>query len=287
MTLQDHSLDGKTMLVTGATAGIGEITALELARRGAAVILVSRSPEKCAATAERIRGETDNPNIDFFVADLSSQAQIRQAAAQFKARYDRLDVLVNNAGGVFARRKLSVDGIEMNFALNHLSYFLLTNLLLDVLKASAPARIVNVSSNGHFDSAPDFADLQFEKNYAMLKAYGRSKFANVLFTYELARRLDGNGVTANALNPGLVKTRIGTNSGWLVGLAWNLVNWLRNGLTPEEGAQTSILLASSVQLEGVTGKYYSRQKERASDPVTYDEELARHLWEISAQMVGL
>ena len=197
MPTGERNLSGKIIIVTGATAGIGEVTALELAHQGAAVVLISRNPEKCAVTAARIQQETGNPMIDYFAVDLSSQSQIRQFVRQFQNKYQRLDVLVNNAGAFFISRQLSVDGIEMTFALNHLNYFLLTNLLLDTLETSAPARIVNVSSNAHFNSALDFDNLQLEHGYTAFKAYGRSKFANLLFTYELARRLDGTGVTAN------------------------------------------------------------------------------------------
>ncbi len=287
MTSDEQSLSGKTIIVTGATAGIGEVTALELARKGAAVILVSRNPEKCTATAEHIQQDTGNHKIDYFSADLSSQAQIRQMVDQFKSKYDRLDVLVNNAGGVFLTRKFSVDGIEMTFALNHLSYFLLTNLLLDTLKASAPARIVNVSSHGHFNSPLNFDDLQLERGYAPFKVYGRSKFANVLFTYELARRLEDTGVTANVLHPGLVQTNIGKSASWWLGWGWKLYLRFRKGLAPEAGALTSIYLASSPHVETITGKYFAKQKAISSDPAAYDEAVARRLWEISAQMVGL
>lgn len=287
MTSDAQSLTGKTVMVTGATAGIGKVTALELARKGASVILVSRNPKKCAATAKRIQKETGNLRVDFISADLSSQVQIHQLADQFKSKYDRLDVLVNNAGGVFVTRKFSVDGIEMTFALNHLSYFLLTNLLLDALKASAPARIVNVSSNGHFNSPLNFDNLQLEHGYAPFKAYGRSKFANVLFTYELARRLEGTGVTSNVLHPGLVQTDIGKSASWWLGWGWKFFLRFRKGLPPEEGALTSIYLASSLDVETVTRKYFAKQKAAPSDPDTYNETDARRLWEISAQLVGL
>ncbi len=283
----ETTLAGKTCLVTGATAGIGEVTALELARRGAAVIVVSRNPEKCAAVVARLRAETANPAIDWLAADLSSQAQIRQLAAQFHARYARLDVLVNNAGAFFLKRTLSADGIEMTFALNHLNYFLLTHLLLDILQSSAPARIVNVASNAHLGAPLDFDDLQMKRGYQSFKAYGRSKYANVLFTYELARRLAGSGVTANALHPGLVQTSIGNSAGRLMGLGWKLATFFGKGLTPAEGARTSIYLASSPEVEGVTGGYFAREKTVRSDPGTYDEAAARRLWQISAGLVGL
>jgi len=287
MTISNQSLTGKSIMVTGATAGIGAATASELARMGAAVLMVSRSPDKCAATADRIRRETGNPFVNYLAADLSSQAQIRDLVDQFKANYNSLDGLVNNAGAFFANRKLSVDGIEMTFALNHLSYFLLTNLLLDVLKSSSPARVVNVSSNAHFDSALDFDDLQLTHRYTPFKAYGRSKFANVLFTYELARRLEGSGVTANVLHPGLVRTDIGKSASWWLGLAWRLFIPLRRGLTPKQGAQTSIYLASSPEVEQISGKYFVKQQEHSSDPATYDLDSARRLWDVSAQMVGI
>jgi NAD(P)-dependent dehydrogenase (short-subunit alcohol dehydrogenase family) len=251
------------------------------------VVIVSRNPEKCAATADCIRSETGNPEVDFLAADLSSQAQIRQLVDQFKTKYNSLDVLVNNAGAVFTNRKLSFDGIEMTFALNHLSYFLLTNLLLDVLKNSAPARVINVSSNAHFDSPLDFDDLQLARGYTPFKAYGRSKFANVLFTYELVQRLQGSGVTANVLHPGLVQTDIGKSASWWLGLAWRMFIPLRRGLTPKQGAQTSIYLASSPEVEQITGKYFAKQKERPSDSATYDLESAQTLWNRSAQMVGI
>jgi len=274
-------------MVTGATAGIGEVTAMELARRGARVVLVSRYTEKCAAAAERISIETGNQGVGYFAADLSSQAEIRQLVDKFNQKYNRLDVLVNNVGAVFTSRRLSVDGIEMTLALNHLSYFQLTNLLLDVLKASAPARVVNVSSNGHFGATPDYNDLQLENGYSAYKAYGRSKFANVLFTYELARRTQDCGVTANALHPGMVQTDIGKSASWWMGLAWKLIILFIKGLPAEQGAQTSIFLASSSDVEDVTGKYFANQKAIPSDPASFDLASAQRLWELSAKMVGL
>jgi NAD(P)-dependent dehydrogenase (short-subunit alcohol dehydrogenase family) len=287
MDINGNSLLGKNIMVTGATAGIGEVTALELARKGACVILVSRNREKCAAVANHIRQVTGNQQVDFLAADLSSQAQIRRLVNQFKERYSHLDVLINNAGAFFLRRSLSVDGIEMTLALNHLSYFLLTNLLLDILQASAPARVVNVASNAHFGAALDFDNLQLDHGYLAFKAYGRSKFANVLFTYELARRIPDRGVTANVLHPGLVQTDIGKNASWWMGWAWKFFTIFRKGLTPEEGAQNSIYLASSPDVEQITGKYFAKQKALPSDPATYDVAVAQRLWEISAQMVGL
>ena len=285
--VQEQSLSGKRMLVTGATAGIGYVTALELSRMGAEVLIVSRNPEKCLASAENIRQLTGSSGVDFFVADLSSQAQIRQLVSEIQAKYNRLDGLVNNAGGIFLNRQLSVDGIEMTLALNHLSYFLLTNLLLDLLKESPEARVVNVSSNAHFDHALDFSDLQFEQRYIPLKAYGCSKFANMLFTFELARRLEGSTVTANVLHPGLVNTNIGKNASWWLGWVWKLYMFMAKGLSPEQGAQTSIYLASSPEVKHTTGKYFTKKKMVSPDPATQDPVSAQQLWEMSSQLVGI
>jgi NAD(P)-dependent dehydrogenase (short-subunit alcohol dehydrogenase family) len=223
--------------------------------------------------------------MDYLLADLSVQAQVRRLAEDFKARYQRLDVLVNNAGAIFFRRQLSLDGIEMNFAVNHLAYFLLTNLLLDPLKASAPARVVNVSSDSHRGEHLDFANLELQRGYNPARAYGRSKLANLYFTYELARRLEGTGVTVNAMHPGFVRTNMAANNGWLVRLFLPLVH--HHSLTPEQGASTAVYLAASPEVAGVTGKYFVREREVASDLVARDETAAKKLWEISAAMTGL
>jgi NAD(P)-dependent dehydrogenase (short-subunit alcohol dehydrogenase family) len=275
----------KTCLITGATSGIGLATALALAKMGATTILVGRSAERCQKVVARIKSETGNLNVDYLLADLSIQAQIRALADEFKARYERLDVLVNNAAAIFFFRQVSADGIEMNFAVNHLAYFLLTNLLLETLKASAPAQIVNVASNSHFGQHLDFDNLELKRGYNPGKAYGRSKLANLYFTYELARRLSGTGVTVNAMHPGFVRTNMAANNGWLVRLFLPLVHL--NSLTPEEGARTAIYLASSPDVEGVTGKYFVREQEVVSDPVSYDESAAKRLWEVSEEMTKL
>jgi NAD(P)-dependent dehydrogenase (short-subunit alcohol dehydrogenase family) len=222
--------------------------------------------------------------VDYLLADLSVQAQVRQLAADFKARYERLDVLVNNAGAIFLRRQVSADGIEMTLAVNHLAYFLLTNLLLEPLKASAPSRVVNVASNSHFGQHLDFDNLELKRGYNPLRAYGRSKLCNLYFTYELARRLkdEGTGVTVNAMHPGFVATNMGANNGRLVRFFLPLIH--RNSLTPEQGASTAVYLASSPEVEGLTGKYFVREREVASDPVSYDESAASRLWEVSERM---
>lgn len=280
------SLKGKICLITGATDGIGLATAHALAQTGATTVIVGRSPQKTAAVLEHIRSQSGNPNVESLLADLSVQAQVRQLAADFMARHDRLHVLVNNAGAYFAERSESVDGIEMTFALNHLGYFLLTNLLLPTLKASAPARIVNVSSGAHFGGNINFDDLQGREKFSGWAAYANSKLANVLFTYELARRLEGTGVTVNALHPGFVATHFGHNNPGMMGF---IFKWAQKilALTPEKGAETSIYLATSPEVEGIAGKYFDKKKAVTSSPASYDETTARRLWEVSAQMTGL
>jgi NAD(P)-dependent dehydrogenase (short-subunit alcohol dehydrogenase family) len=280
------SLSGRTCLVTGATSGIGEATALGLARRGATVVVAGRELAKCEATVARIRRETGNTAVEHLLADLSSQAEVRKLAAGFLRRHGRLDVLVNNAGGVFLRRRLSVDGIEMTLALNHLSHFLLTGLLVDALRNGAPSRVVNVSSGGHRRSRLDLDDLELRRGYAPLKAYYRSKFANVLFTYELARRLKGTGVAANVLHPGLVLTNIARQSGRLIGWGWRLYARRNGALTPEEGALNVLFVASSPALDGVTGAYFFKTTPADSAPGTEDTEAARRLWQVSVKLTG-
>ncbi len=278
-------MQGKICLVTGATAGIGRVTARELARQGATVIVAGRNAEKSAAVVEQIKQQTGNPNVAYLLADLSSQSEVRALANQFKRQYPRLDVLVNNAGAMFLRRQESADGIEMTFALNHLNYFLLTNLLLDTLIANAPARIVNVASRAHVGVAGlNFDDLQNQKGYFGWRAYGQSKLCNVLFTYELARRLEGTSVSANALHPGLVATRFGSNNTGLSWI-WTFVNLF--ALSAEEGAQTPIYLAASPEVEGVTGRYFYQSKALPSSKASYDAQAARRLWQVSEQMTGL
>ena len=277
---------GKVCLVTGATSGIGDCTALGLAHKKATVILVGRSEKKCIETVSRIQSETNNAQVGYLVCDLSSQTDIRRLVSEFKDQYSRLDVLVNNVGGAFWRRTLSEDGLEMTFALNHLSYFLLTNLLLDELNQGSGARVVNVSSGSHKRHRLDFNDLQLSKNYNVVEAYGQSKLANVLFTYELHRRLNSKSVTANVMSPGLVSTPIWKNSAPGLGpfLAWCIRLFAQ---TPQEGAEAVIYLASSPDVEGISGKYFRKKVMTKSAPQTYNIESAKRLWEISEQMTGL
>lgn len=279
-------MDGKICMVTGATSGIGFHTALEVARMGASVIVIGRNQTKCITTVKRIQEESGNSSIEYLFADLSSQSEIRTIASKFYEQHDHLDVLVNNAGGAFLYRKLSVDGIEMTFALNHLAYFLLTNLLIDALKASPKARVVNVSSGSHLNEHLDFNNLQLKKYYNPLRAYGRSKLANILFTYELSRRMAGTHITANAMTPGMVATDIWKKvHPWLTPLIFPVIQ--RIAQTPLEGAQTSIYLVTSPDLEGITGKYFVNKQSIKSDPATYDRNTAQRLWQTSLEMVGL
>lgn len=281
------SMQGKICLVTGATSGIGKATALGLAQMGASVVIVSRHREKGEGVQREIKTESRNDAVDLLLADLSSQESIRQLVDNFLERYTKLHVLINNAGTVSLRRRETVDGLETTFAVNQLAPFLLTNLLLDVIKASAPSRIINVSSNSHEAGYIKMDDLQSEKHYRFMRAYGQSKLALVLFTYELARRLQGTGVTANCLHPGFVATNIGQDGSGPVGRA--LVNLIFSslGISPEEGAKTTIFLATSPEVEGVTGKYFVKSIPKRSVPVTYDETLQRQLWEESARLVKL
>jgi len=281
-----NEMNGKVVLVTGATNGIGKVAALELAKKGASVTIVGRSAEKTAAAAAEIRQASGSSAVEFLLADLSVMAQVRRLAGEFLQKHNRLDVLVNNAGAYFSQRQLSADGYEMTFALNHLSYFLLTGLLLDLLKASAPARIVNVSSAAHTMGPLDFNDLMTE-DYGMagFKAYGRSKLANVMFTYELARRLEGTGVTVNALHPGGVNTGFGKNNTGLVKAAMKIFG--RFSLTAEQGAQTTIYLASSPEVNGVSAKYFDKCKAVASSEASYDLAAQRKLWEISEKLIAV
>ncbi len=276
----------KICIVTGATDGIGKVTARVLVEKGAHVVVVGRNQTKTEKTVAEIKRKTGRDAVDYLLADFSSQADTRQLAAQFLAKYDRLDVLVNNAGAVFVSRRETADHLEATFAVNHLGYFLLTNLLLDIITASSPARIVNVSSDAHEGQELDFADLQIEQGYQGMRAYGRSKLANLYFTYELARRLAGTGVTVNALHPGFVATNIGANNIPVLGkpLKW-LINLM--AMEVEKGAETSIYLATSPELEGVTGKYFVNCEAIASSTISYDETAARRLWDISEKLTGL
>jgi NAD(P)-dependent dehydrogenase (short-subunit alcohol dehydrogenase family) len=280
------TLAGKEIVVTGATDGIGKVTARELAKMGASVTLVGRNAAKGEAVAAELRKAAGHERVGFVQGDLLSQKSTRAAAQAIKARLKRLDVLVNNAGAFFQKREVSEDGIEKTFALNHLGYFLLTHELLDLLKASGPSRVVNVASAAHQPAKLDLADLQGEKRYSGWGAYGQSKLANIYYTYELARRLQGTGVTANCLHPGFVASRFGDNNGgvWklLIGIAKSTF-----AISEDDGAKTSVFLASSPEVQGVNGLYFDKCAAVRSSPVSYDADIARELWRQSERLTGV
>jgi len=272
-------------VITGPTSGIGRATALDLAGRGATLALICRNLGRGEETLAAIRAETGNHRLRLFRADLAVQADIRRVAAELLAAYPAIHLLVNNAGVVNRRYSTTPDGIETVFAVNHLAYFLLTALLLERLKASAPARIVNVASHAHRWAAIDFDDLGHRRAYKATRVYGASKLANLLFTYELARRLDGTGVTVNAVHPGAVATRLGQNNGRIATLFTKLLApFFRS---PERGAATSIHAATAPELDGISGRYFASGREARSSPESHDEAVARRLWEVSARMTGL
>src|SRR5262245_18451758 len=276
-------MNGKICLVTGANSGIGKVTAMVLAAGGATVIMVCRNRDKGKAAHDEIVGKTRNKNVALMLADSSDLRQIMRLAAEVKAKYSRLHTLVNNAGAYNGKRTITADGHEMTFAVNHLGYFMLTVELFDLMKSSAPARIVNVASEAHRNSHINFDDLNLENGYSCRKAYAQSKLANVLFTRELARRLEGTGVTANCMHPGFVGTNIFSNVRGVGGMIMRLITPFMR--TPEKGADTVIWLASSPEVEGITGRYFIDRKDRRSNQESYNVAIASRLWEVSEQMI--
>lgn len=282
-------MKNKTVMVTGATGGIGRVTALEIARQGATVVIVGRNEAKARGIVSAIQNETGNERVSYLLADLSSISATKALAEEYRSKFDRLDVLVNNAGAIFMTRGETVDGFENTFALNHLvGYFYLTSLLLDVIVASAPARIVSVSSGAHSFGGMNFDDLQGKEKYSGWLAYGQSKLANVLFTYELARRLEGTGVTANALHPGFVASNFGRTNNrestlQRVGLRMSQIM----AVSEEKGAATSIYLATSPEVEGVTGKYFQNCKPKNSSKASYSRADQSRLWQVSEQLLQI
>ncbi len=274
------ALQGKVTMVTGANAGMGKEIACALAKMGATVVMVSRDLGRGEAARAEVQAQSGNDAVELLLADLSSQQSIRHLVQEFTARHAQLHVLVNNVGVTLPRRSVTVDGLETVFATNHLAPFLLTNLLLPVLKASAPARVVTVSSGAHSMGKINFDDLQSEQSYREIRVYNQSKLASMLFSYELARRLAGTGVTANVLEPGFVKTNMA------VPFPFSLFSAMR--VSAEQGAQPAIYLASSPDVEGVSGKYFSHKGVATnSSKVSYDESIARRLWQISAELTQL
>ncbi len=278
-------MEGKVCVVTGATGGIGRATALGLARRGARIGIVARDPGRAEATLAELRAAAPGSDPALFLADLASLAQVRRVAGEIAAKLPRLDVLVNNAGAIHRERRRTIDGLELTFAVNHLAPFLLTALLREKLGASAPARVVVVASDAHRPARLDLDDLMSERDYSAFRAYGRSKLANVMFTYALARRLEGTRVTANALHPGVVATGFGRNDpGWL---RWGVRIAAPFMLSAEKGARTSLHVAASPELEGVSGRYFANERPVRSSEASYDVAAQERLWEASERLVGL
>lgn len=277
-------MKGKVCVVTGANAGIGRETALGLAKMGATVVMVCRDAERGAAARKEISRLSSNDQVHLVLGDLSWQESIRRAAQEICQRFERVDVLVNNAGGIYSRRQESPDGIELTFALNHLGYFLFTGLLLDKLKASAPARVVNVSSIAHWLGWINSADVQFRRFYFAPLAYHQSKLANILFSFALARRLTGSGVTVNCLHPGIINSNLFQKTSGFE----RLVKWILTPIyqTPEQGARTMIYLANAPEVAEISGQYFVNQHPAATSPLAKNHRLAERLWHESEKCTG-
>jgi len=279
-------MNGKTVLITGGTGGIGRAAAVGVASMGAHVGITGRDRTRAEQAAAAIADESGSPAVDVFVADMSSQAEVRRLADEVLTTYPQLDVLVNNVGGFWAHRHLTSDGLEHTFALNHLAPFLLTNLLLERLVSSAPARVVTVSSGAQSLGRIDFDDLMGEQDYSGQRAYNQSKLANVMFTYELARRLEATGVTATALHPGMTNTAFSAEdpSRSMAPIVFAARPFMKS---PRKGADTAVYLASSPEVEGVTGRYFANRKTKKSHDSSYDAITTARLWQVSADLVGL
>lgn len=280
------SMKEKTILITGASSGIGKATALKLAKLGAHIILMARNQERGKAAVNEIKNDSMNPNIDLAICDLGSFSSIRAFSEQFHQKYDRLDVLINNAGLINKHREVTSDGFEQQFGINYLGHFLLTHLLLDLLKKSAPSRIINISSLAHRFGRIHLEDLQLEEGYGPFKAYAQSKLANVLFTRTLAEKLNGDGVTVNVVHPGTVSTRFGFNRNTYKPTVLNRLMKLVS-LSKEKGANTPVYLATHPAIEKITGQYFARKKIKKPGKDSRDPELAQKLWKISSQLTGL
>jgi retinol dehydrogenase 14 len=278
-------MGGKTVLITGGTSGIGKAASVALAAMDANVVIVGRNQERGEAVVEEIRARSHNESVELLLADLSVQSEVRGLAQEFQGRHDRMDVLINNAGLVQSKRTETPDGIETTLAINHLAPFLLTNLLLGQLEESAPSRVITVSSEAQRWGKMDFEDMESRRKYRGFPVYGMTKLANIMFTYELAERLNGTGVTANCLHPGSVGTNFGLNNRGPMALFFRTFKpFMRSA---EQGADTLVWLASSPEVDGVSGKYFSDRKEIEAKKVAYDPAARRRLWEISEELTGL
>lgn len=280
-------MKNKNVIITGGNAGIGLATSIDLAKKGANVYIVSRTKHKAEKAVQEIIAASGNKNVSYFLADLSSQKSIRQLTDEIKKKLSVIDVLVNNAGGTFSEFELTEDGLEKTIATNHFAYFLLTNRLLEQIKTAEQGRIVNVSSGSHYFGKIDFESFTKNSGYFIMKAYGQSKLANVLFTNELAERLSGTNVTVNALHPGVVKTDIGhKQTHWYASLFWRLSSGLR-GISLEQGAATSIYLASSPDVKNITGQYFDKCKPKQASKLALDKKLGKELWKKSEELCPL
>jgi NAD(P)-dependent dehydrogenase (short-subunit alcohol dehydrogenase family) len=282
---ENGGMEGKVVLITGGTSGIGRAAATALAAMGAEVAVTGRSRQRGEAAVEEIRDTSGNERVSLMLADLAVQTEVRGLAEEFRERYDRLDVLVNNAGIIQSKRTETPDGLELTLAVNHLAPFLLTNLLLDLLKESAPSRIITVSSEARRGAQIDFEDLQSERRYRAFKVYGMTKLANILFTYELAERLEGTGVVANCLHPGGVNTNFGTNNRSVGTLLFRAFKPFMR--TPEQGADTIVYLAISPEAGKMTGRYLTDRKVVSSFNEPHDEATQKRLWEVSEKLTNL
>jgi len=278
-------MEGRTCLVTGATSGIGRVVALELAHRGATLVVAGRDRDLCRDVRDSIVSATGNESVTFLVADLSSQAQVRRLAGEFLEEHERLHVLVNNAGGIFGERVVTEDGHDHTLAVNHLAPFLLTHLLLDALKASAPSRVVTTTSRFHVVAGLDLDDLDGERRWSSMTSYARSKTMNILFTRELARRLEGTGVTASCYHPGFVSSKFGQSGTRLFAWLMDLVDFVR--ISPEKASDTGVWLATSPDVETVSGEYFVKRRVARPSRAARDDEAARLLWEASERMTGI
>jgi len=276
----------KVCIVTGANSGIGKETALGLAKEGVSLVMLVRNPERGQEAKDYIIAESSNEHVDMMVCDLSSMAEIRRFTVEFSQRYNRLDILVNNAGAVFSKREVTIDGFERSLAVNYLAPFLLTHELLPLLKSSAPSRVINLTSGLHSRGKVNLDDLQSKNKYKRMEAYQSSKLMVLLFTYKIARTLDGTGVFVNAVSPGFVATNLGRSSGSrLSSIMFGMMKPFQ--LTPVEGAETSLYVATSPELDGVSGKHFAKCQEKETAEVSYDITLQDDLWEQTIQMLGL